>query len=220
MPSFFCTSTAMPRRTWSRWMRCGWPSSSRVGVVQAREGVERAQDGPGDEVREADLAWPPSASRCLLRMRRFSSSVRTGMRAHRGRGRDAGGSPPCSRRCAARRRGWAGRCRRGGSSAPPSRVLPVSPGWAAALSPPRRCGRRWTLSPRVRWPAQPPPLERLERLLQAAVRRCRPTRRCRPPAGRWRCRSTRASSRPRRAGHARTPRTGRGRRNSCRRNPG
>ena len=27
-PSFFCTSTAMPRRTWSRWMRCAWPSTS------------------------------------------------------------------------------------------------------------------------------------------------------------------------------------------------
>ena len=28
----------------------------RVGVVEAREGVERAQDGPGHEVGEADLA--------------------------------------------------------------------------------------------------------------------------------------------------------------------
>ncbi len=28
LPSFFWTSTAMPRRTWSRWMRWGWPSSS------------------------------------------------------------------------------------------------------------------------------------------------------------------------------------------------
>ena len=28
VPSFFCTSTAMPRRTWSRWMRWGWPSIS------------------------------------------------------------------------------------------------------------------------------------------------------------------------------------------------
>ena len=27
-PSFFCTSTAIPSRTWSRWMRCGWPSTS------------------------------------------------------------------------------------------------------------------------------------------------------------------------------------------------
>ena len=28
LPSFFCTSTAMPRRTWSRWMRCAPASSS------------------------------------------------------------------------------------------------------------------------------------------------------------------------------------------------
>ena len=28
VPSFFCTSTASPSRTASRWMRCGWPSSS------------------------------------------------------------------------------------------------------------------------------------------------------------------------------------------------
>ena len=27
-PSFFCTSTAIPSRTSSRWMRCGLPSSS------------------------------------------------------------------------------------------------------------------------------------------------------------------------------------------------
>ncbi len=27
-PSFFWTSTAMPSRTWSRWMRWAWPSSS------------------------------------------------------------------------------------------------------------------------------------------------------------------------------------------------
>ena len=28
VPSFFCTSTAIPRRTWSRWIRWGWPSIS------------------------------------------------------------------------------------------------------------------------------------------------------------------------------------------------
>ncbi len=27
-PSFFCTSTAIPSRTSSRWMRCGLPSTS------------------------------------------------------------------------------------------------------------------------------------------------------------------------------------------------
>ena len=36
----------------------GLPLKLRVGVVQAREGVEGSQDGPGHEVGEADLALP------------------------------------------------------------------------------------------------------------------------------------------------------------------
>ena len=56
VPSFFCTSTATPRRTSSRWMRWAARLELGVGVVHAREGVEGPHDGPRHDVGEADLA--------------------------------------------------------------------------------------------------------------------------------------------------------------------
>ena len=111
-----------------------------VGVVQARERVERAEDRPRDEVGEAHLALP----------RRLAVLVEEAPvlleRAHRDRAdrrsrSGPGGSPPCSRRPASRRRGSAGARRRAGwrrapppsSARPPPR--PARPAGRASAAP-------------------------------------------------------------------------------------
>ena len=76
VPSPRATSTAMPRRTLSRWMRCGRPSTS------AKASFMRGKVSSARRIAQAmmcatltfGLAW----SRVRFRIWRFSSSVRTG----------------------------------------------------------------------------------------------------------------------------------------------
>jgi hypothetical protein len=77
VPSLRCTSTAMPRRTASRWMRWGAPSNS------AYASLRRGKVSSARRMAQATMCVkltlpPPVESRCLLRRRRFSSRVRTG----------------------------------------------------------------------------------------------------------------------------------------------
>ena len=77
LPSFFWMSTAIPSRTESRWMRCGWPSTSAYASLRRGKASSARRIAQATRCVKLTLDCPP-ASRCLLSSRRFSSSVRTG----------------------------------------------------------------------------------------------------------------------------------------------
>jgi hypothetical protein len=76
-PSFFCTSTATPSRTSSRWIRCGLPSSSAYASFMRGKVSSARRIAQATRCVKLTLLWPAD-SRLLLSRRRFSSSVRTG----------------------------------------------------------------------------------------------------------------------------------------------
>ena len=76
-PSFFWTSTAIPRRTWFRWMRWGWASSSANASFRRGKASSARRIAQATRCVKLTLGCP-LVSRCLLSSRRFSSSVRTG----------------------------------------------------------------------------------------------------------------------------------------------
>ena len=77
-PSFFCTSTAIPSRTLSRWMRWGCPSTSAYASFIRGNASNARRIAHATMWVKLTFVWPVD-SRCLLRRRRFSSSVRTGI---------------------------------------------------------------------------------------------------------------------------------------------